>query len=80
MLALKVHFGPLTYEDPLGTFTKLRQMVIVEKYETQFKALSNRISGLAKEFRINTFISGLRGDLRIMVTMFKPTTLLAVFG
>lgn len=58
VLALKMCFGPSTYEDPVRTFTKLRQTATVEEYYTQFEALSNRIIGLMEEFRISTFISG----------------------
>ncbi|XP_042950388.1 uncharacterized protein LOC122282508 [Carya illinoinensis] len=78
--ALKVRFGPSTYEDPVGAFTKLRQTTTVEEYQTEFEMLSNRISGLTEDFRISTFISGLRDDLKIMVTMLKPNTISAAFG
>ncbi|XP_041020419.1 uncharacterized protein LOC121262051 [Juglans microcarpa x Juglans regia] len=78
--ALKMRFGPSTYEDPIGTFTKLRQTRTVEECQTQFEALSNRIRGPTEEFRISTFISGLREDLKITVTVFKPNSLSATFG
>ncbi|KAG2679678.1 hypothetical protein I3760_11G062100 [Carya illinoinensis] len=77
---LKVRFGPSTYEDPVGAFTKLRQTTTVEEYQTEFEVLSNRISGLTEDFRISTFISGLRDDLKIMVTMLKPNTISVAFG
>lgn len=75
--ALKIRFKPSTYEDPIGAFTKLRQTTTVEEYQTEFEVLSNKIKGLTEEFRISTFISGLKDELKIMVTMFKPNTLLA---
>lgn len=78
--ALEVRFGPFAFEDPVGEFTKLRQNGTVEEYQTQFEILSNKISGLTEEFRISTFLSGLKDDLRIMVTMFKPSTLSAAFS
>lgn len=78
--ALKVRFGPSTYEDPIGAFTKLRQTTTVEEYQTQLEILSNKISGLTEEFRISTFISGPREDLCLVVTMFKPNILYAAFG
>ncbi|XP_042946134.1 uncharacterized protein LOC122279514 [Carya illinoinensis] len=78
--ALEIRFGPSAYEDPVGQFTKLKQSGTVEEYQTQFEELSNKIKGLTEEFRISTFLSGLREDLRIMVTMFKPNTLHAAFG
>lgn len=61
MNALEVKFGPSSYENPKENFTKLRKIKTVEEYQSQFEALSKRIKGLAKEFRIITFISGLSG-------------------
>ncbi|KAA8532322.1 hypothetical protein F0562_032355 [Nyssa sinensis] len=78
--ALKIRFGPIAYEDPIGVFTKLRQANFVEEYQSQFEILSNKIKGITEEFRVSTFISGLRDDLKIPVAMFKPTTLSATFG
>lgn len=75
-----MRFGPSAYEDPEGEFTKLRQNGTVEAYQTHFEMLSNKIPGLSEEFRISTFLSGLRDDLRVIVTMFKPSTLSAAFG
>lgn len=77
--ALKTRFGPSEYKDPVWAFTKLKQVGTVEEYYSQFEALSNRIKGLTEEFKISTFISGLRDDLRIMVTMVKPLSLSATF-
>lgn len=78
--ALKIKFGPSEYEDPVGTFTKLKQTGTIKEYQSQFEAFSNQIKGLTKNFKISTFINGLRDDLMIMVTIFKPLTLLATFG
>ncbi|KAA8549923.1 hypothetical protein F0562_001607 [Nyssa sinensis] len=78
--ALRTKFGPSAYEDPVGAFTKLRQTGSVEDYQTAFEILSNKISGVSEEFRISTFLSGLKDELRIIVTMFKPNTLAAAFG
>lgn len=60
----------------MGAFTKLRQTGSVEEYQTAFEILSNKNTRV----RISTFLSGLRDELRIIVTIFKPTTLLAAFG
>ena len=78
--ALYIRFVLLMYEDPVGTFTKLRQTGSVEEYQTAFEILSNKINGVSEEFRISTFLSGLKDELRIIVTMFKPNTLDAAFG
>ncbi|XP_035543610.1 uncharacterized protein LOC118347690 [Juglans regia] len=80
LVALRIKFGPSAYEDLVGAFTKLRQTGTVEEYQTAFEILSNKITGVSEEFRISTFLSGLRDELRIIVTMFKPNTLSAAFG
>ncbi|KAB5524458.1 hypothetical protein DKX38_022207 [Salix brachista] len=78
--AIRIRFGPSAYEDPVGAFTKLRQTGSVEEYQSAFEILSNKITDLSEEFRISTFLSGLRDELRIIVTMFRPNTLSAAFG
>lgn len=59
---------------------EIRQTNTVEEYQIEFEISSNKIKGLAEEFRIFTFISGVKEELKFMVTMFKPNTLLAAFG
>ena len=41
--------------------------------------MSNKINGVSEDFRISTFLSGLK-ELQIIVTMFKPNTLASAFG
>lgn len=77
---LRVQFGPSSFEDPIRAFTKLRQTSTIEEYQTKFEILSNKIKGLTKEFHISTFISGLRDDLKIKVTMLKSNTISTGFG
>lgn len=77
---LKVRFTPSAFDDLVGSFIKLKQTLTVEEYQSQSKIQSNRIIGLSEEFRVNKFLSGLKEELRIMVTMLRPTTLLATFG
>jgi hypothetical protein len=63
VVALKIIFAPSTYDDPAEAFTKLQQASTVDEYQSEFEVLSNRIPGLPEE------------EVRIMVSMFKPTTL-----
>lgn len=80
MEALQVQFAPTPFDDPVADFTKLRQTSTVEEYQIDFEVLSNRILGLPEEFGISIFLSGLRDDIWVMVTMFRPTTLPTAFG
>ena len=77
---LRIRFGPTAFEDPVGAFTKLKQTGSVEEYQSTFEILSNKVHGVSEDFRISTFLSGLKDELKIIVTMFKPTTLAAAFG
>jgi len=82
VVALKIRFAPSDYDDPVGAFTKLQQTSTVDEYQyqSQFEVLSNRIPGLTEYFRVSSFVSGLKEEVRIMVTMLKPTTLPNDFG
>jgi len=80
VVALKTRFAPSAYDDPVGAFTKLLQTSTVEEYQYQFEVLSNKIPGLTEEFKVSSFISGLKEEVRIMVTMLKPPNLPAAFG
>jgi len=52
----------------------------VEDYQYQFEVLSNKIPGLTEGFKVSSFISGLKEEVRIMVTVLKPSNLPAAFG
>jgi hypothetical protein len=80
VVALKIRFAPSDYDDLVGEFTKLQQTSTVDEYQSQFEVLSNRTPGLTEYFRVSSFISGLKEEVRIMVTMLKPTTLPNAFG
>jgi hypothetical protein len=80
VVALKTRFAPSAFDDPVGVFTKLIQTSSIEDYQTQFEILSNRIQGMSEEFKVSTFLCGLKEEVRIMVTMMKPTALTTTFG
>ena len=61
--ALHIILRPSAYKDPVGVFTKLRQTYSVEEYQTTCEILSNKINGVSEEFRISTFLSGLKDEL-----------------
>jgi hypothetical protein len=78
-IALRVRFAPSAFDDPKGAFTKLKQTSTVEEYQTQFEILSNRFQGMSEEFKVSTFLSGLKEGIRITITMLKPNAL-TTFG
>jgi hypothetical protein len=78
--ALKTRFAPSVFDDPVGTFTTLKQTTTVEDFQNRFEILSNRIQGLSEDFKVNTFLSGLKEEIRITITMLKPKDLTTAFG
>ncbi|XP_042953537.1 uncharacterized protein LOC122290073 [Carya illinoinensis] len=62
-----IRFGPSTYDDPMETLAKLKQTSTVAAYQTQFEALCNRINGL-------------KDEVRLLLKMFNPTSLIGAFG
>jgi methyl coenzyme M reductase subunit D len=63
VVALKIRFAPSNYDDPVGAFTKLQQTSTVDEYQSQFEVLSNRILGLTEDFRVSSFVSGLKEEV-----------------
>ncbi|XP_075673788.1 uncharacterized protein LOC142643132 [Castanea sativa] len=78
--SLHVRFGTTTYDDPMETLTRLRQVNSVVQYKGQFEALSNRINELSKKHKLSYFLSGLKEEIRLHVKMFNPQNLSTAFG
>jgi hypothetical protein len=78
--ALRLRFAPSAFDDPVGAFTKLKQTTIVGEYQSQFEVLSNKVSGLTEDFRVNSFLSGLKEEIRLTITMWRPNSLPVAFG
>ncbi|KAA8529666.1 hypothetical protein F0562_034234 [Nyssa sinensis] len=78
--ALLIRFGPSAYEDPMEALTKLRQATTVDAYKCEFEYLSNQLHGLAEPYKLSCFLGGLREDIRSMVKMMQPQSLLNAFS
>jgi len=63
----------------LGRLTKLRQTGIVHDYITAFEALAFRTGGLANEFYLECFISGLKDAIQAHLWMHHPPTWLEAY-
>eukprot|EP00253_Pinus_taeda_P026095 PITA_26095 len=63
----------------LGRLKKLRQTSTVQDYITAFEALTFRTRGLADEFYVECFISGIKDAIQAHVRMHHPATWLAVY-
>ena len=70
--SLHVRFGTTTYDDPMETLTRLRQVNSVVQYKGQFESLSNCVKELYEKHRLSFFLSGLKEEIRLLVKMFNP--------
>jgi len=73
------------FDNPSRALTNLKQTSTVEKYRLQFEVLFEVLSiwilkNSTNEFWVNTFIGGLEEEIRVLLTMLKPTSLQAAFG
>jgi hypothetical protein len=78
--ALLERFGPTCYDDPMESLTRLKQVSSVEEYKESFEAISNRLRGISDYNKLSCFLSGLKDEIRLPVSMFNPPTLLAAYG
>jgi len=73
------------FDNLVSAIINLKQTTTVEKYRSQFEVLFEVLSiGILKystnEFWVKTFINGLDVEIRLLLTMLKPTSLQAAFG
>jgi hypothetical protein len=64
----------------MEALSKLKQITTVDDYKERFEALSNRVRGVDDHNRVSFFLEGLKDDIRLLVRMFKPQTLLIAYG
>ena len=71
--------GTTVDDDLMEMLTKLRIIVTVAMYKTQFEVLSNRIKGLSPTHKLSCFLSGLKDEIRLPVRMLNPQSLNEAF-
>jgi hypothetical protein len=75
LIAIQVRFGRGSYDDPLETLSKLKQIGSFDDYKTQFEILANRVHRLIDPYKLSHFLGGLKNDIRLPVRMFNPKSL-----
>uniref|UniRef100_A0A2N9FHP4 Ty3 transposon capsid-like protein domain-containing protein n=1 Tax=Fagus sylvatica TaxID=28930 RepID=A0A2N9FHP4_FAGSY len=73
--AIKLRFGPPSYDDPMELLIKLKHVNSIEEYKGLFESLSNRIRNLSSMHKLSCFISGLKDEVRLAIKMQGPRTL-----
>ena len=56
LISLKHQFGASMYDNPQGTLSKLTQTTIVAKFQSAFKDLMNKVTGISEPLLISFFI------------------------
>lgn len=80
VIALLTRFGTTVDEDTMEALTRLKQTTSVVMYKGQFEALSNRIKGLSKNYKLSCFLIDLKDDVRLVVKIFSLNSLNEAFG
>jgi len=78
--SMKIRFGRSSYDDPMETLCKLKQVATLDKYKNLFDTLSLEVQRLLEEHKLNCFLGGLRDDIRVPVRMFNPKTLVDAYS
>jgi hypothetical protein len=78
--ALRDRFSPYTYDDPMESLSRLKQISSIEEYKERFEALSNRVRGCDDHNKLNYFLNGLEDEIQFPVRMFNPPTFLVAYG
>jgi hypothetical protein len=73
--AIKLRFGPPSYDDPMELLIKLKHVNSIEEYKGLFESLSNKIRNLSSMHKLSCFISGLKDEVRLTIKMQGPRTL-----
>ena len=72
----RIGIWPSPYECPRSTLFKMLQTGMVQDYYKEFTALANRVQGITANTLLDSFISGLKIDIRRNVIAQNPTSLL----
>jgi hypothetical protein len=64
----------------LWRLSKLQQVGGLEEYKSQFEVLANRVHDLPKHHKLSCFLGGLKPEIRFLVWMFNPNTLVEAYS
>lgn len=71
--ALKVRFGPSTFENHQQALFKLKQTGTVIEYQKEFERLCNKVQGLSAAAITDCFVSGLKTSIQNEIAIHQPT-------
>ena len=72
--ALQKRFGTNLYDNPREALKELKQQGTVAEYQSQFEALSTKVTGLSEQWLISFFVAGLDDYLKCQLRLAKPTS------
>jgi hypothetical protein len=77
---MNIRFGRGSYDDPLETITKLKQVWLLEEYKTQFDNLAIKVHGLPESHKLSISLGGLNDEIWLPVRMFNPKSLIDAYS
>lgn len=72
---LRKRFDASIYDDPLGRISKLVQTSTEAKFSAEFEELMTRITGVTEHMFMNSFLWGLKMEIRWELLMQPPQSL-----
>jgi hypothetical protein len=61
--SMNIRFGKGSYDDPIETLTKLKQVGLLEEYKTQFDNLAIKVHRLPESHQLSIFLGGLKDEI-----------------
>lgn len=77
---MQIRFGKGSYDDPMETLSKLKQVGLLEYYKNQFDTLALKVQGLLNHTSWVAFLWGLKDEIRLPVRMFNPKSLIDAYS
>jgi hypothetical protein len=77
---MQTRFGKGSYDDSMETLSKLKQVGSLEDYKNQFDTLALKVQGLPVVHKLSCFLGGLRDEIRILVQMLNPRSLVDAYS
>nr|GMC63077.1 Transposon Ty3-I Gag-Pol polyprotein [Ipomoea batatas] len=74
-IVLEQRFGPSTYVNHRAALFKLCQKTTVAAYQSEFEAISNRVTDLHPDALLDCFLSGLKPAIQAELALLKPSSL-----
>jgi hypothetical protein len=78
--SMQTRFDKGSYDDPMETLSKLKQVGWLDDYKNQFDTVALKVHAMPKAHKLSCFLGGLRDEIRVSVQMFNPGSLVSAYS